>query len=128
MTRAAVVEARVFQSWQAYQEALVRGLAPLSDAQMGLRLVPGLRSVGEIAEHIAYGRALWLGEALGAPVAEVAPLLRWDAPDDPPHSAAEVVQALDLTWRLFRARLLRGTADDEPSAEDTRALQILWGM
>ena len=128
MTRATVVEARVFHSWQAYQDALVRGIAPLSDEQMSRRLVPGLRSVGEIAEHIAFGRALWLNQALGAPVAEVAPLLRWDEPDDPPHSAAEVVQALDLTWRLFRARLLRGTPDDEQSAEDTLALQILWGM
>lgn len=128
MTRATIVEARVFHSWQAYQDALVRGIAPLSDEQLGLRLVPGLRSVGEIAEHIAFGRALWLTHVLGAAVAEVEPLLRWDEPDDPPHSAVEVVRGLDLTWRLLSARLLSGAATDTPSEEETLGLQILWGM
>jgi uncharacterized damage-inducible protein DinB len=128
MTRANVVEARLFHSWQAYQDALVRGIAPLSDEQMSERLVPGLRSVGEIAEHIVYGRALWLTHVLGTAVAEVEPLLRWDEPDDPPHSAAEVVQGLDLTWRLLSARLRSGAANDAQSEEETQALQILWGM
>src|SRR3954453_13539083 len=128
MTRATVVEARVFHSWQAYHDALVRGIAPLSDEQMGRRLVPGLRSVGEIAEHIVYGRALWLNHVLGTAVAEVEPLLRWDEPHDPPPRPAEVRQALRLPWQLFHARLLRGGAQGEQSARWRLVLQILLGM
>ena len=65
MTRAALAEARAFQSWQDYQEALKRAIAPLTEEHMQRRLMPGLRTPGEIAEHIVFGRALWLHRALG---------------------------------------------------------------
>lgn len=128
MNRASIAEARLFQSWRLYQEVLRGTIAPLSDEQMGLRLVPGGRTLGEIAEHIVFGRALWLQRALGAAVADVAPLLRWDEPDDPPHTAAEVVAALDLTWGHISAFLLRGGPGDEVAAADEERLQIVWGL
>ena len=49
MLRAAVAEARAFKSWQDYQEALTRAIAPLTDGQLQRRLIPGLRTPGEIA-------------------------------------------------------------------------------
>lgn len=52
MLRAAIAEARVFESWQDYQEALKRAIAPLTEEQLRRRLIPGLRTPGEIAEHI----------------------------------------------------------------------------
>ena len=86
-------------------------------------------SVGEIAEHIVYGRALWLAREVNDTSAELAPLLRWDAPDDPPHSAAEITAALDLTWQRFNALMQRWAAygDDFPAAE-AETLGALWGM
>jgi len=81
MTRAALAEARAFESWQDYQAALKRAIAPLTEEHMQRRLLPGLRTPGEIAEHIVYGRALWLHRALGEGAAELTPLLRWEDAD-----------------------------------------------
>lgn len=128
MTRATVVEARVFESWQAYQDALKRAIAPLTSEQMRHRPVPDLRSPGELAEHIVYGRALWLRHVLGEDVAELESLLRWDDADDPPRSTVEVLHGLDLTWQLINAYLLRGLATDAISDEDAIGLQTIWGL
>ena len=78
MTRAAIAEARAFESWQDYQDALKRAIAPLTEEQLQRRLLPGLRTPGEIAAHIVFGRAKWVHHALGE-AAELTPLsrLRW---------------------------------------------------
>jgi hypothetical protein len=118
----------VLESWQDYQEALQRAIAPLTEEQLNRRLVPGLRSPGEITEHIVYGRALWLHRALGEGAAEVESLLRWDDPDDPPRTAAEVLHGLDLTWRLITASLTRGAATDAIPDEEVPILRTIWGL
>lgn len=128
MIRASIAEAQAYKSWRMYQETLKGAIAPLSDEQMGLRLVPDGRTVGEVAEHIAYGRALRLTRSFGTAVGAVEPFLRWDEPDDPPHSAAEVVAALDLTWGLISAFIGRGSPGDEVPAEDVERMQIVWGL
>src|SRR5512147_1061315 len=99
MTRAAIAEARVFESWQDYQDALKRAIAPLTHEQLQRRLLPGLRTPGEIAEHIVFGRALHLHRTLGEQAAELTPFLRWEDGDNPVHTAAEIVQGLELTWQ-----------------------------
>src|SRR3954471_22783855 len=87
---ASLVQTRLLESWQHYQQELERVIAPLTDEQMSLRLVPGIRSLGEIAEHIVRARALWLPVALSEGdfelKAELKPLSRWDEPDDPPRT------------------------------------------
>jgi uncharacterized damage-inducible protein DinB len=93
MTRAALAEARAFESWQDYQEALKRAIAPLSEEQLQRRLLPTLRTPREIAEHIVYGRALWLHRTLGERAVELTPLIRWEDADDPLSS--ELPSALD---------------------------------
>lgn len=128
MQRATIAEARLLQSWQDYQDALRRAIAPLTEEQMNRRLAPALRSAGEIAEHIVYGRALWLQKVLGQGAAEVEPLLRWNDVDDPPHPAVEVVDGLELTWRIISAFLTRGSATGEVPAEEVERLQIVWGL
>jgi uncharacterized damage-inducible protein DinB len=125
------VEARVLESWRAYQEALRLAIAPLTEEQMSLRPVPGQRSAGEIAEHIVYGRALWLSHVLGhaAPeAAELKPFLRWDEPDDSPRTAAEVLHGLDLTWQHITSCLTRWPANDDVPGEEVEHLQIIWGL
>jgi hypothetical protein len=68
MMRAVIVESRVFASWSDYQEALIRAIAPLTPEQLQQRHLPTLRTPGEIAAHIVYGRALHLTLALGVPL------------------------------------------------------------
>ena len=128
MTRAAIAETRVFESWQDYQEALKRAIAPLTEEQLQRRLIPGLRTPGEIAEHIVFGRALHLHRTLGEGAAELTPLLRWEDADDPPHTAAEIVHGLELTWRFIISCLMRGSPTDAIPEDDIPIVQTIWGL
>ena len=128
MTRAALAEARAFESWHDYQEALKRAIAPLTEEHMQRRLLPGLRTPGEIAEHIVFGRALHLHRALGEAASELTPLLRWEDADDPPHTAAEIVHGLELTWRCITGCLLRGSPADAIPAAEIPIRQTIWGL
>jgi hypothetical protein len=128
MLRAAIAEVRVFESWQDYQEALKRAIAPLTEEQLQRRLIPGLRTPGEIAEHIVFGRALYLHRTLGEEVAELAPLLRWEDTDDPPHTAAEILHGLELTWRFITVCLMRGSPTYAIPEEEVPILQTIWGL
>lgn len=128
MTRAAIAAARAFDSWQDYQDALKRAVAPLSAEQLQSRLLPGLRTPGEIAEHIVFGRALHLQRTLGEGTAELTPFLEWDNTDDPLHTAAEIVHGLDLTWQVITACLLRGSPTDTLSDEEALIVQTIWGL
>jgi hypothetical protein len=128
MIRAALAEARAFESWQDYQEALKRAIAPLTDEHLQRRLLPGLRTPGEIAEHIVFGRALHLHRALGAGAAELTPLLRWEDADDPPHTAAEILHGLELTWRYIAACLMRGSPTDAIPEAEVPIRQTIWGL
>jgi hypothetical protein len=129
MQRAAIAEARAFESWQDYQEALKRAIAPLTGEQLQRRLIAGLRTPGEIAEHIVFGRALHLHRTLGEAVAELlTPLLRWGDADDPAHTAAEILHGLEVTWRFITACLMRGSPTDVISEEEMLIVQTIWGL
>lgn len=71
MRRAKFAEARAFDSWLDYQEALKRAIAPLTSEQLRRRPIPGQRSPGELAEHIVFGCALHLYRTLGEVAAEL---------------------------------------------------------
>ncbi len=128
MTRAAIAETRVFESWQDYQEALKRAIAPLTEEQLQRRLIPGLRTPGEIAEHIVFGRALHLHRTRGEEAAELTPLLRWEDANDPPHTATEILHGLELTWRSITSCLMRGSPTDAIPEEEVPIAQTIWGL
>jgi len=71
---------------------------------------------------------LHLHRTLGQGVAELTPFLRWEDADDPPHTAAEIVQGLDLTWQFIIACLMRGSPTDPISEEDVSIRQTIWGL
>lgn len=128
MTKSSIAAARTLEIWQHMQDELVRVIAPLSDEQLNARIAPDLRTVGEQAEHIVRGRALWVHEVLGDPSLE--PMMNWDEPDDPPRSAAEVVAGLHHTWKILRAYIEPSTTDDPGpvSEQEQNGLRIVWGM
>jgi len=128
MTRATIAEARAFDSWQDYQDALKRAIAPLTEEQLQRRLIPGLRTPGEIAEHIVFGRALHLHRTLGERAAELTPLLRWDDADEPPHTVAEILHGLELTWRFITDCLMSGSPSDVLPNEEVAIVQTIWGL
>jgi hypothetical protein len=128
MTRAETAEKRVFESWQDYQEALKHAIASLTGEQLQRRLLPGLRTPGEIAEHIVFGRALHLHRTVGEEAAELTPLLRWGDVDGPSHTAAEILDGLELTWQVITSCLMRGSPNDAISEEQTSIVQTIWGL
>lgn len=128
MTRATIAEARAFESWQDYQDALKRAITPLTEEQLQRRLIPGLRTPGEIAEHIVFGRALHLHRTLREGAAELTPLLRWGDADDPPHTAAEILHGLELTWRFITDCLMSGSPTDALPEEEVPIVQTIWGL
>lgn len=128
MIRAAIAETRAFESWQDYQEALKRAIAPLTEEQLQRRLLPGRRTPGEIAEHIVFGRALHLHRTLGDAAEELTPLIRWEDADDPPHTAAEILLGLDLTWRVITDSMQRGSPIEAVNEEAALTLQTIWGL
>lgn len=128
MLRAVIAETRAFESWLDYQEALKRAIAPLTEAQLQQRLLPGLRTPGEIAEHIVFGRALHLYRMLGEEVADVKPFIQWGDANTPPHSAAEIVQGLELTWQFITACLMRASPTETIPDEEITLIQTIWGL
>jgi len=128
MTRAEIAEARAFESWRDYQEALKRAIAPLTEVQLQRRLIPGLRTPGEIAEHIVFGRAYHLNHTLGEVAAELVPLLRWEDPDDPSRTAVEILSGLELTWRFIASCLMSGSLTDAVPEQEALTIQTIWGL
>lgn len=122
---------RALEIWQHMQDELVRVVGLLSDTQMNMRISPKVRTVGEQAEHIVRGRALWIHKVVGDPSLE--PMMNWDEPDDPPRSAAEVLTGLQHTWRILRAYIEPSTTDDPGvpgtvSQQEKEGLRTVWGM
>ena len=128
MLRSTAAETRAFESWQDYQEALKRAIAPLTVQQLQRRIMPNLRTPGEIAEHIVFGRALHLHQTLGERAAELTPLLQWDNAGNPPHTAAEILEGLELTWKVITDCLMRGSPTDVLSEQDQSIIQTIWGL
>ena len=49
----------LFDGWDGYQMSIIHALQPLTREQLIWRPAPQLRSVGELASHIAFGRVGW---------------------------------------------------------------------
>ena len=127
-TRATIAESRAFLSWQDYQGALKRAVAPLTDEQLGRRILPGRRTPGEIAEHIVFGRALHLCRILGAEIESLVSYQRWEDEGDPPRTAAEILQGFEVTWRVIEERLMRGCPADSLTDSEVEVVGAIWGL
>ena len=129
MIRAVIAEKRAFESWQDYQDALKRAIAPLTEEQLRRQPIPGLRTPGEIAEHIVFGRALHLQRTLGEEATALTPFIQWGDDDNQPHSTSEILQGLEVTWQVITACLMNGSPTTTISDEAKReAVQTIWGL
>jgi uncharacterized damage-inducible protein DinB len=99
----------IYTGWEDCQGRLIKAVAPLSPDQLALRAAPQLRSLGEIAGHIARGRARWLHYALGEGTETTAPILARPAAGAPAATAAELVSGLEATWADLAAARARWT-------------------
>jgi uncharacterized damage-inducible protein DinB len=128
MTKSQIAAERALEIWQHMQDELVRVVRQLTTAQMNTRIAPNVRTLGEQAEHIVRGRALWAHKVVDDPSLE--PMMNWDEPDDPPRSAVEVVAGLQHTWRIWRGYIEPSTRDDPTpvSEQEADGLRTIWGM
>jgi uncharacterized damage-inducible protein DinB len=103
-----------YKGWDVYQDLLVKALAPLSDEQLELRAAPHLRSIGQNAIHIVATRAGWFHGLMQQGDAEIAALGEWNDWDlnAPVRSAAEIVAALETTWKMIENALANWTPAD----------------
>jgi len=114
----------VFDGWGGYQTSLVHAIAPLTEDQLGWKPSEKLRSIGELATHIAMGRIVWFVR-MKAPGSEelAAKIAAWSY--DPEgngyidekamkidRDAGALVGWLESTWEMIDATLKAWTVDD----------------
>ncbi len=59
MPASSIPLSRVFDGWEGYNTSLVHAIQPLTQAQLTWRPAEHLRTVGDLAGHIAFGRIGW---------------------------------------------------------------------
>jgi uncharacterized damage-inducible protein DinB len=101
-----------YKGWDAYQDLLIKAIAPLSPDQLAFRAEPQLRSIGENTAHIIGTRAGWFHQLMGIGGEEIAALDAWDEPGAPARSAAELVSGLEATWQMIQNSLANWTPAD----------------
>jgi len=115
---------RVFSGWDGYQTSLIHAIEPLSEDGLGWRPSTNVRSIGEIARHIAMGRINWFVRMKAPGSEEAAAKVAWwdadahgnryvreeDAPID--RDAGALVEWLKATWEMVDQTLNAWTVDD----------------
>lgn len=106
------VLATIYAGWEAHQARLMNAVGALSAEQLALRAAPNLRSIGEIAVHIAQGRSRWLHYALNEGTEATAAILAWPANGASLPAAREIVRGLEASWAAFQAAVARWTPEE----------------
>ena len=101
-----------YKGWDAYQDLLSKAIAPLSADQLTLSAAPHLRSISVIAAHIISARIWWFHFVMGEGSADFEPMVTWDDDGSLPHTAAELVNTLEITWQMIQNSLAHWTPTD----------------
>jgi uncharacterized damage-inducible protein DinB len=105
-----------YDQWPQYNRRLVDVVAQMSVGQLELRPDPTRAPVWAIVGHVAGARVYWLCDVIGEPGAETTPFADpggpgWEDDEDKPRGAAELVNALETTWRIVKGCLDRWTPE-----------------
>ena len=114
----------IFDGWDGQQTSLVHAIEPLTAEQLAFRPAEKLRSVGELARHIALGRIEWF-HRMGAPGSQalIDQISEWETDSDGnryiiedafpiTEDAAQLVHWLNITWAMIDETLRTWTAAD----------------
>ncbi|MBX3082189.1 MAG: DinB family protein [Anaerolineae bacterium] len=94
-----------YRGWETYQELLIKSVESLTPEQLAVRPAPHLRSIGENAAHIVGTRAGWFYFTLETGGEGLVKYAKWNMPDHPVPSAAELVEGLKFTWQVIHSSL-----------------------
>jgi len=114
----------VFSGWEGYQTSLVHAVGPLTEEQLAWKPSEKVRSIGELARHIATGRINWFVRMKAPGSEELAKrITNWDY--DPHGNGYIVEKAIDIdrdaeklvtwledTWGMISRTLAEWTVDD----------------
>jgi len=114
----------VFDGWGGYQTSLVHAIAPMTSDQLAWKPSDKVRSVGELARHIAMGRINWFVRMKAPGSADLAKRIeKWDFD---PHGNGYIIEKalavdrdpaalvgwLESTWGMIDQTLRAWTVDD----------------
>jgi len=101
----------VYDGWDGYHRSIVNAVAPLTSEQLAFRGNSDLRSVGELALHIADGRVDWF-RRIDAPLSKHL----WSEIESrvvfPTEDASKLVAWLNKTWEMVQATLDQWSTED----------------
>jgi uncharacterized damage-inducible protein DinB len=105
-----------YDMWPQYNRRLREVIADMTDEQLAIRPAPDRWPVWATVGHTAAGRVYWICHVVGEPGAETTPFTDpewegWEDDLDHPRDAAELVEALDSSWRLIDGCLDRWTPE-----------------
>jgi uncharacterized damage-inducible protein DinB len=106
-----------YADWELYNHRLIEGIRVLTPEQLALRPAPERWPIWATVGHTAGVRVYWFCEVFGEPGADRTPFadmsdgLGWEDDEDHPRDAAELVGALETTWRIVDGVLDRWTPE-----------------
>jgi len=103
----------VYEGWEGFNRSIVNAVADLTPAQLEFRAAPGMRSVEEVAWHIADGRVDWFRrlDAPGSPDLQ-AIIAERDGKPPTSYTNQDLVDWLNRTYKMVEATLAQWTVDD----------------
>jgi uncharacterized damage-inducible protein DinB len=111
---------KVFEGWEGYNTSLIHAVEPLTADQLQFRPVASMRSVGEVAAHIALGRIDWFRRMSAPGSADLVQqlvndgLMSGDRIDETPiaNDVAAIVGWLTRSWEMVARTLAEWTVVD----------------
>jgi uncharacterized damage-inducible protein DinB len=102
-----------YAGWEHYNQLIERAVSNLDAPQLSLQAAPHLRSIRTIANHIVGARASWFNIWMGEGGTQLARFTSYnEGSESETRAAAQIVEALGLTWSSLAASLSTWTQDD----------------
>ena len=119
-----------YDYWEQYNRRLTEVVAAMSPEQLAVRPSPDGWPVWATVAHTAGGRVYWLCDVLDEPGKEQTPFgdlgdEGWEDDLSHPRNAAELVDALDSSWRVIDGCLDRWSPEDLASTIERRYLDTI---
>ena len=102
-----------FSGWENYNDLIVQAVKPLDQDQLAWAPAPTMWPVARLANHIVAARAWWFGGWMNEETETLNTLINYDdEPGADQREAAQIVDALNLTWGALCECLRRWTEAD----------------
>ena len=95
-----------YEPWQTYNQRIIEVVGELTDEQLAISPSPDGWPIWATVGHTAGARVYWLCHVFGEPGADATPFtdpdgMGWEDDLETPRGAAELVGALESTWRVI---------------------------